>query len=114
LAASWRAAAAPMPDAPPVTIALAPLISMTFAVIGDPEGQPGAWYKVLLPTRPNDATGWVQASAVDLTKTDYRVFVDLEGRKLTVEKGGTTAFEAPIAIGTEDNPTRRARPTSSS
>ena len=28
LAASWRAAAAPMPDAPPVTMALAPLMSM--------------------------------------------------------------------------------------
>jgi hypothetical protein len=29
LAASCRAAAAPIPDAPPVTIALAPLISTT-------------------------------------------------------------------------------------
>ena len=74
-------------------------------MIGNPERTPAAWYKVMLPTRPNDATGWVQAAAVDLTKTEYRLFIDLEGRKLTVERGDATYFEAPIAIGTEDNPT---------
>ena len=89
-------------EVPATTDAGAPT---TFAVIGNPDRTPSAWYKVMLPVRPNDATGWVQAAAVDLTKTPYRIFVDLEGRKLTVERDHTTYFEAPIAIGTEDNPT---------
>src|SRR4051794_11629671 len=33
-AASWRATAAPIPDAPPVTMALAPLMSMRRSVVG--------------------------------------------------------------------------------
>lgn len=89
-------------DVPATTDVGAPT---TFAVIGNPERTPAAWYKVMLPTRPNDATGWVQAASVDLTKTEYRLFIDLEGRKLTVERGDATYYEAPIAIGTEDNPT---------
>ena len=42
---------------------------------------------------------------MNLTRTDLRVFVDLEGRKLKVERAGESAFEADIAIGTETDPT---------
>lgn len=77
----------------------------TFAVIGDPERQPNAWYKVMLPIRPNTAVGWVEAATVDLTRTDLRLFVDLEGRNLRVERAGSEVLRAPIAIGTETNPT---------
>jgi lipoprotein-anchoring transpeptidase ErfK/SrfK len=60
---------------------------------------------VLLPTRPNGGTGWVPAASVVLTKTPLRVFIDLAGRKLRVENAGAKVFEAPVAIGTTDNPT---------
>ncbi|MBX3285538.1 MAG: hypothetical protein KF703_09370, partial [Actinobacteria bacterium] len=42
-------------DVPATTSAGAPT---TFAVIGDPTGETTGWYRVLLPTRPNGATGW--------------------------------------------------------
>lgn len=93
-------------DVGPRTAAGAPT---TFAVIGDAsEGAvqevPG-WYQVALPTRPNGSTGWVPADSVTLAKTPFRVFVDLEGRTLRVEKDATGVFTAEIAIGTEENPT---------
>ncbi|MCB0977878.1 MAG: L,D-transpeptidase [Acidimicrobiales bacterium] len=89
-------------DVPARTMIGAPT---TFAVIGDPERQPSSWYKVMLPIRPNTAVGWVEASTVDLTKTDVRIFVDLEGRTIRAERAGREVFRAPIAIGTETNPT---------
>lgn len=81
----------------------------TFAIVGD--GSPSAtreqpgWYKVALRDRPNGSTGWVPESSVDVTKTPYRIFVDLKGRTLRVEKDGTGVFTTTIAIGTEENPT---------
>src|SRR5262245_25615978 len=35
------------------------------------------WVKVLLPTRPNGATGWIRTSDVGLSTTDYRLDVSL-------------------------------------
>lgn len=81
----------------------------TFAIVGDASPtatlpHPG-WYEVALPTRPNRAIGYVRTASVAVTKTDLRLKVDLEGRTLTVEREGAEVFQAPIAIGTEDNPT---------
>ncbi len=80
----------------------------TFAVIGDPgvtSAATNGWYKVLLPVRPNQATGWVPAASVDLTQTPMRVFIDLDGRTLRVESNGASIFDAAVAIGTDENPT---------
>lgn len=80
----------------------------TFAIVGDAE-QPNpehpGWLRVLLPTRPNGATGWIRADTVQVTRTTFRIFIDLTGRRLRVEDSGRTVFEAPVAIGTPDNPT---------
>jgi lipoprotein-anchoring transpeptidase ErfK/SrfK len=81
----------------------------TFAIVGD--ASPGAtrehpgWYEVALRDRPNASTGWVPESSVDVTKTPFRIFVDLKGRNLRVEKDGTGVFTTTVAIGTEENPT---------
>lgn len=81
----------------------------TFAIIGD--GSPDAtqevpgWYRVALRDRPNGSTGWVPADSVKVTKTPYRIFVDLGARTLRVEKDGTGVFTTEIAIGTQENPT---------
>ncbi|NLD75678.1 MAG: L,D-transpeptidase [Acidimicrobiales bacterium] len=80
----------------------------TFAVVGDPgvtSAATGGWYKIVIPTRPNQGTAWVPASSVDLTQTPLRVFIDLEGRNLRVENNGATVFDAAVAIGTDENPT---------
>jgi lipoprotein-anchoring transpeptidase ErfK/SrfK len=81
----------------------------TFAIVGD--ASPGAqrpqpgWYQVALRDRPNGSTGWVQEDTVDVTKTPFRIFVDLKGRTLRVEKDGTGVFTTTVAIGTDENPT---------
>lgn len=80
----------------------------TFAVVGDPttaEATSRGWLQVVLPTRPNGATGWVPALTVAITKTPFRVFVDLPERTLRVEEDGAEVFETTVAIGTEENPT---------
>jgi lipoprotein-anchoring transpeptidase ErfK/SrfK len=80
-----------------------------FAIIGD--ASPGAtpevpgWYHVALRDRPNGSTGWTPTAAVKVTKTPFRIFVDLKGRTLRVEKDGAGVFATEIAIGTEENPT---------
>jgi lipoprotein-anchoring transpeptidase ErfK/SrfK len=81
----------------------------TFAIVGAgddraPQVEPG-WYQVALPTRPNGSTGYTPASAVTVTKTSMRVFVDLEGRTLRVTDEGAEVFRADVAVGTEENPT---------
>lgn len=81
----------------------------TFAIVGD--ASPGAqreaagWYEVALRDRPNASTGWVQESTVDVTKTPFRLFVDLKGRTLRVERDGAGVFTTTVAIGTDENPT---------
>jgi lipoprotein-anchoring transpeptidase ErfK/SrfK len=81
----------------------------TFAVIGD--ASPGAdlevpgWYHVALRDRPNGSSGWMPASSARVTKTPFRIFVDLRARTLRVEKDSAGVFTTEIAIGTEENPT---------
>jgi lipoprotein-anchoring transpeptidase ErfK/SrfK len=81
----------------------------TFAIVGDAgagahQAHPG-WYEVELPTRPNSGTGWVKQPSVTVTKTPMRLFVDLDARRLRVEKDGKEVLTAPVAIGTLKNPT---------
>jgi len=64
------------------------------------------WLHVYLPTRPNDATGWIKASGVSLSKPlEYQIKVSLADHKLTLLHNGAVQFEAPAAIGTDENPT---------
>lgn len=93
-------------DIGPKTTAGAPT---TFAIVGDasPDATPAVsgWYQVALPSRPNGSTGWVPVASVKVTKTPFRIFVDLSGRTLRVEKDDVGVFTAEIAIGTDKNPT---------
>ncbi len=86
----------------PTTSAGAPT---TFAIVGDPTGDTTGWYQVLLPTRPNGATGWVPAGSVTITKTPFRIFVELGARNLRVERDGAELLAATVAVGTDENPT---------
>jgi lipoprotein-anchoring transpeptidase ErfK/SrfK len=67
------------------------------------------WVEVHLPVRPNGATGWVPASAVDLERLDTFVRVDLEARELTVWVDGTVDRVETVAVGTGENPTPTGR-----
>jgi lipoprotein-anchoring transpeptidase ErfK/SrfK len=64
------------------------------------------WLHVYLPIRPNDATGWIKASDVDVgLPLDYQIKVSLAENKLTLLKDGVVQWDTPAAIGTGDTPT---------
>lgn len=81
---------------------------LTLAVVGSPEDGDGEWIRVMLPVRPNDRTGFVPASSVEISHTDLRAFVDLEGRSMRIERDGEAIEEFTIAVGADHNPTPAA------
>lgn len=72
-------------------------------------GRRDGWLKVLLPIRPNGATGWVRAADVDLQRVALEVRIDLAARELTVLDGGDEVLATSTAIGTPSNPTPTGR-----
>jgi lipoprotein-anchoring transpeptidase ErfK/SrfK len=67
------------------------------------------WYRVLLPRRPNEATGWVRADQFSTMARSYRAEVDLSVRRLTLYKGTGAVRTFPVAIGQPDTPTPTGR-----
>ena len=67
------------------------------------------WVKVLLPTRPNGATGWVRTSDVGLSSTDYRLDVSLHRHRVVLRKGTRTVLDRPAAVGAAKTPTPTGR-----
>lgn len=72
---------------------------------GDADG----WLRVLLPVRPNGATGWIKASDVELHDVAFEIVVDLDARELTVLDDGEELLTTPTAIGDDANPTPTGR-----
>ncbi|MBT0769387.1 L,D-transpeptidase [Kineosporia sp. J2-2] len=89
----------------PVTRTLAnPIASggpLTFLVIGEQ----GDRLQVHLPTRPNGATGWIDAGQVKLTTTPYRLVVSMAEHRLEVLKNGEKLAEHPVGVGKSTTPT---------
>jgi lipoprotein-anchoring transpeptidase ErfK/SrfK len=65
----------------------------------------GEWLKVLLAARPNHTEGWVKASDVELSDTEYRMVLSLEDRHLTVYDGDEVVVETDVVIGKDETPT---------
>ncbi|MFN2606991.1 MAG: L,D-transpeptidase [Acidimicrobiales bacterium] len=63
------------------------------------------WLEVMLPMRPNGATGWVRASDVTLSTDDWRMQVELGAHRLTVWKGADVVRQETVAVGTTAAPT---------
>ena len=64
------------------------------------------WLHVYLPTRPNNATAWVKASDVTVSKPlEYAVRVNLAEHKLWVLHDGVVELTADVAIGMPQYPT---------
>ena len=68
-----------------------------------------AWYRVMLPLKPNGQTGYVRATDVRLRPLRTRVVVDLSTRRLTVFERGRRLFGAKVAIGSRATPTPTGR-----
>lgn len=71
------------------------------------DGQP--WLRVLLPGRPNGASGWIAARATKRESTPWRVHVRLAGRRVTVYHQDRVVRTFRGVIGARATPTPRGR-----
>jgi hypothetical protein len=86
-------------------------VSTVFGVVGeqlDARCRP-QWLHVLLPLRPNGATGWVRASHVQLVRVRTRIVVDLSERRVRFYKRGRLVFSSTAAVGSSATPTPLGR-----
>jgi len=67
--------------------------------------QQGTWLRVLLPLRPNGATGWIKVDQVRLTSHHYKIRVELAAHRLTVTDRTDIVLDTPVGVGTADTPT---------
>jgi hypothetical protein len=68
-----------------------------------------AWYRVLVPMKPNGTMGYVRARAVNLRLVRSEIVIDLSTRKLTVYVRGRAVFGTQAAIGAAATPTPLGR-----
>lgn len=71
-------------------------------------GQPN-WVQVLLPSRPNRATGWLATTTVTFARIDDEVHVNLHTGRLHLLNRGRTVGQWPISAGTAGTPTPTGR-----
>ena len=64
-----------------------------------------SWYRVLLPVRPNQVTGYVRADTVRVSTTKARVVVDLSQRRLYLYRAGREVLRSRAAVGAAATPT---------
>ncbi|TDB90835.1 L,D-transpeptidase [Actinomadura sp. 7K534] len=69
----------------------------------------GDWRRVLLPSRPNRATGWISGTGVRTARTPYTIRVDLAERRLTLLRSAREVGRWKVAIGGAETPTPTGR-----
>jgi lipoprotein-anchoring transpeptidase ErfK/SrfK len=74
----------------------------TLPVIGR---APGGWLHVRLAQRPDEDTAWIRASDVILSRTPYRIVVNLETTHLQLYESDRLLLDAPAGVGAADTPT---------
>ena len=68
------------------------------------------WYRVRLPVRPNNTTGWVPASALsDLQPVKTWLRIDTRAFRITLVKDGKSVFSARIGVGQPQWPTPKGQ-----
>lgn len=67
------------------------------------------WLQVLLPSRPNGSTGWIQSSKVAQAYSPYQVQVHLASRTLDLFENGNEVGSWPVAVGAPSTPTPTGR-----
>jgi lipoprotein-anchoring transpeptidase ErfK/SrfK len=77
-------------------------------LVTDQTSRPG-WLNVLLPIRPNGASGWIKASGVTLGTTDYEIRIEVGAHKLTLLKLGQPILESGVVVGADKTPTPPGR-----
>ena len=67
------------------------------------------WVKVLLPSRPNGASGWLRESRVETARSPYVVRVHLVSKTIDIVYEGSSIGTWPVAIGEPSTPTPPGR-----
>ncbi|MEU8321299.1 L,D-transpeptidase [Nonomuraea sp. NPDC048881] len=97
------------PGGPP--LAILPTTEMGSATwVPVVQTQPG-WVRVLLPSRPNKATGWIYSDGGGLQNaySPYRVEIELSARRLTLFEAGHRLRSWKVAVGAAATPTPTGR-----
>jgi lipoprotein-anchoring transpeptidase ErfK/SrfK len=68
--------------------------------------QRGDWLDVMLPMRPNGATGWIKQSDVELSPPlEYRIVVELGAHRLSLYHRNELIMQEPVGVGRAATPT---------
>ncbi|HKZ13646.1 MAG TPA: L,D-transpeptidase [Solirubrobacterales bacterium] len=65
----------------------------------------GCWVKVRLPSRPDDAAGWIEARRALLRPTPWEIVVSRAARTLTVRRAGRRRQRFEVVVGKPATPT---------
>ncbi|SFB60965.1 L,D-transpeptidase catalytic domain [Amycolatopsis marina] len=94
----------------------APIAMLPVKQIASPTWVPviareGDWAQILLPTRPNGASGWINTAGdvVESAENDFVVNVSLADFSLEILENGTQIGEWTVGIGSEEHPTPTGR-----
>jgi lipoprotein-anchoring transpeptidase ErfK/SrfK len=93
-----------------------PVATLPSTQLGSPtwvpvvETKPG-WQRVLLPSRPNKATGWIPTAGgkFQTARSTYTIKVALGARQLTLTNGGRKVGTWKVAVGAPKTPTPTGR-----
>jgi lipoprotein-anchoring transpeptidase ErfK/SrfK len=85
----------------------APTRLLVLAAAHDADGE--LWVRVRLPRRPNDAAAWIRTNRVVLSRTRWRVEVDVSERTVTVLRAGRVRHRFRAVVGAPATPTPRGR-----
>jgi lipoprotein-anchoring transpeptidase ErfK/SrfK len=93
-----------------------PVAALPSTELGSPtwvpvvQDRPG-WDQVLLPARPNHATGWISTGggALQSAQTPYVIRVDLAAERVTVFDHGQKSGSWTVAVGAPATPTPTGR-----
>jgi lipoprotein-anchoring transpeptidase ErfK/SrfK len=81
-----------------------PTVFRALAVVRGSDCRP-RWYRVQLPLKPNGATGFVRASAVEVSRVRTRILIDVSARRLSFFRGGKRILKTAVAVGSPATPT---------
>lgn len=57
------------------------------------------WFKIWIPVRPNETSGWVREGRLALYTTASKIVIDLSERKLSVYRRGSLVRSFSVAVG---------------
>jgi lipoprotein-anchoring transpeptidase ErfK/SrfK len=57
------------------------------------------WYRLSLPMRPNNTTGWVSSRQLDLHHVANRIVINIAKRRMQVLRGNQVLYATTVAVG---------------